>query len=363
MTVRHNATPPPPPHDSRRREISKRGPMTRARLRVPLLGLAMLAIIATVLTFGSSSSNPASAQGASSCVSDGLLTNVQHYYDVNKHRSPGYGENWKRVLIAFGDVEDANLTAMTAADAQVRETRWWGWKPIREALECIEEAAEQQIEPPPPPPTTPEISVASDGDVSEGTDASFTVTATPAPAADLTVSVTVSQSGDFASTGSQTVSISTSGSATLAVPTTDDSVDEADGSVTATLGTGTGYTVSSSAGAATVAVSDNDVPELSIASDGDVSEGSDASFTVTASPTPHAAMLVSVTVSATGAFGVTTGSQSVTIPTTGSKSFTISTTNDSVDEADGSVTATLASGYGLHRLIERRRGDGCRLGQ
>ena len=320
--------------------------MTRARLRVPLLGLAMLAIVATALTFGSSSPNPASAQSASSCVSDSLLTKVQHYYDINKHRAPGYGVNWKRVLIAFGDVEDSQLKAMTAADAKVRETRWWGWKPVREALECIEAAAEQQDAPPPPPPTTPEISIASDGDVSEGTDASFTVTATPAPAAALTVSVTVSQSGDFASTGSQTVSISTSGSATLAVPTTDDSVDETDGSVTATLASGTGYTVSSSSGAATAAVSDDDVPELSIASDGDVSEGSEASFTITASPTPHAAMLVSVTVSATGAFGVTTGSQSVTIPTSGSKSFTVSTSGDATDEPDGSVTATLGTGAG-----------------
>ena len=118
--------------------------MTRARLRAPLCGLAMLAIIATVLTFGSSSNTPASAQSASSCVSDAMLTKVQHYYDINKHRAPGYGQNWKRALIAFGDIEDSQLTAMTAADAQVRESRWWGGKPVREALECLEEAAEQQ---------------------------------------------------------------------------------------------------------------------------------------------------------------------------------------------------------------------------
>ena len=62
------------------------------------------------------------------------------------------------------------------------------------------------------------------------------------------------------STGAQTVSIPTSGSYTLTVATSDDSVDEADGSVTATLNTGTGYTVSTSGGAATVAVSDDDDP-------------------------------------------------------------------------------------------------------
>jgi len=194
---------------------------------------------------------------------------------VNKHRAPGYGTNWKRVLIAFGEMDDPDLTAMTAADAKERESRWWGWKPVREALECIESAAEADAEqdPPPttttaaPPPTTttapppiPEVAIAAGSAVTEGADASFTVTASPAPAAALTVSVTVSQSGDFASTGAQTVTVGTSGSATLTVPTTNDSVDEPDGSVTATLDTGAGYTVSSSAGSVTVAVADDDDP-------------------------------------------------------------------------------------------------------
>ena len=47
-------------------------------------------------------------------------------------------------------------------------------------------------------------------------------------------------------------------SASFAVATVDDAADEPDGSVTAALGAGTGYTVSSSQGAATVAVADND---------------------------------------------------------------------------------------------------------
>ena len=47
---------------------------------------------------------------------------------------------------------------------------------------------------------------------------SFTLTATPAPFADLTVSVTVSVVGDFGvSAGSLTVTIPTSGSATLTI--------------------------------------------------------------------------------------------------------------------------------------------------
>ena len=77
---------------------------------------------------------------ATSCVSGTMLDTVRGYYDANKDRAPGYGLNWKRVLIAFGDVSDADQTAFTAAEAKERESRWFGWKPIRQTLECIEAA-------------------------------------------------------------------------------------------------------------------------------------------------------------------------------------------------------------------------------
>ena len=72
------------------------------------------------------------------CVSESLLNKVRHYYNINKHRAPGYGQNWRRVLLAFGDLADTNLTPFTAAEAKVRESRWFGWKPVRVALDCIE---------------------------------------------------------------------------------------------------------------------------------------------------------------------------------------------------------------------------------
>ena len=46
----------------------------------------------------------------------------------------------------------------------------------------------------------------------------------------------------------------------LTVGTTNDETDEADGSTTVTLKAGSDYTISSTAGAATVAVTDNDLP-------------------------------------------------------------------------------------------------------
>ena len=69
---------------------------------------------------------------------DGLLSLVQGYYDANRGKPPGYGQNWKRVLIAFGAVQDSQLTAYTADEASQSEQVWAGWKPVREALECLE---------------------------------------------------------------------------------------------------------------------------------------------------------------------------------------------------------------------------------
>ena len=147
------------------------------------------------------------------------------------------------------------------------------------------------------------------------------------------------------------VTVPTGGSYTLTVSTTDDGVDESDGSVTATVDTGTGYTVSSSKGSATVAVSDDDdpppaTPVISIAAGSGVTEGGDATFTITASPAPSSALSVGVTVSQSGDFGVSTGSRTVTVPTGGSYTLTVSTTDDGVDEADGSATVVVDSGAG-----------------
>ncbi len=196
----------------------------------------------------------------------------------------------------------------------------------------------------------PEISIVAGADIDEGSDAVFTVTADPVPVAALDVTVAVTATGDFGvSPGSRTVTIPTSGSATLTVATADDSADDVDGSVTATISAGSGYTVSATTGAATVAVQDDDVPEMpeiSIAAGADVGEGSDATFTVSADPAPSAGLDVTVAVTAAGEFGVSPGSHTVTVPTTGTATLTIATTDDSTDEPDGSVTVTVGVGAG-----------------
>ncbi|MDE0496018.1 MAG: S8 family serine peptidase [Acidimicrobiaceae bacterium] len=282
-------------------------------------------------------------------------------------------------------------------------------------------------------PANPVVSIAAGGDVTEGAAAEFTVTANPAPASDLDVSVTVTQSGDYGATaGARTVTVPTSGTATLSVATVGDDVDEADGSVTATLLDDADYDLGT-AKTATVTVSDDDlplggyvvdsqvvtkvralaaqthhgvahvnrwnrvlvafgehdgtgvtggamtkaqaqqmadqhsspvwdevvaeltaleaapppvIPVVSIAAGGDVAEGAAAEFTVTASPAPASDLDVSVTVTQSGDYGVTAGGRTVTVPTSGSVSLSVATTDDSVDEADGSVSAALGAGSG-----------------
>ena len=193
------------------------------------------------------------------------------------------------------------------------------------------------------PPVVPTVSITAGAAVTEGGDATFTVTASPPPAADLDVSVAVAQNGDWgAAVGVRTVTVGTAGSVTLTVSTADDGVDEADGSVTATVNAGSGYTVSATQGAATVSVADDDVPEISISAAAGVTEGSPASFAVTSDIAPHADIAVAVTVTADGDHGAATGARTVTIAAGAiSAALSVATAGDSADEADGSVTATL----------------------
>ncbi len=193
----------------------------------------------------------------------------------------------------------------------------------------------------------PEVSIAAGAGVTEGGSATFTLTVNPKPHNSISVKVGIAANGDFgASTVTQTISIGASGTATVTVATTGDSVDEADGSVTATVQSGTGYTVDSSAGSATVAVSDDDVPQVTVTASTDATEGNDVTFTLTADPTPHTALSVKVGFTATDGFGVATADRTVSIPTSGSVVVRIATTNDDEDEADGTVTLTVKSGTG-----------------
>ena len=95
--------------------------------------------------------------------------------------------------------------------------------------------------------------------VTEGTSATFTITASSAPTSALTVNVDVSEDGDVISgTPPSSVTINANAAtATLTIATDDDEADESNSVITAEVETGTGYTVGSTS-SASVTVADND---------------------------------------------------------------------------------------------------------
>ena len=284
------------------------------------------------------------------CVSAELLSNVQGYAGESRPNSPDHVPRWRRVLAAFGESNSYSNNPMTVAEAQAQAARGLQrWVPVVTALECLENTTT---------PTVPQITVQGGSAVTEGGNAVFTVSASSSPAAALTVTLTVADdaSSDFLASsdqGEKTVTIAAGQtSATLTVSTQNDSTDEADGSVTATVSDGTGYTVGSPS-TATVAVSDNDptpqgTPVVRIAAGAGVTEGANAEFTLTATPAPTASITVSVAVTQSGDFASSgqSGTRSVTIGTGGTATLTVATDDDAADEANGSVTATVQTGTG-----------------
>ena len=195
------------------------------------------------------------------------------------------------------------------------------------------------------------VTVSGGGAVTEGGDARFTLTAVPAPAADLTVRFTVDDGvgEDFVAPGEEgsKTAVIPAGAVSVAwtVATVDDQTDEADGAVRLTIQDSGGY-VAGSPASASVPVKDDDDPVVTVSAGGAVSEGGDALFTLTAVRAPAAPLAVSVTVAADGEYGVAAGRRTVTIPTTGSTVLRLATTDDDADELDGGVTVTVTHGRG-----------------
>ena len=100
---------------------------------------------------------PAPTIGA--CVSVSQWDTVKGYYDSNAYRSPNYGANWYRVLIAYHeDRSDKTLpawvgstskpsSAFTVKEAEQGETVWSGWTPVRKVLKCLEDENSQSFVP------------------------------------------------------------------------------------------------------------------------------------------------------------------------------------------------------------------------
>ncbi len=299
----------------------------------------------------------------------------------------------------------------------------------------------------------PEVTVASDGDVTEGSAAVFTVTRTGDTARTLDVDYEVTASGDFGVTAFEATLafLANSAAVQLSVPTTGDGTHEAHGSVTLALTADTSaapaYLLGDPA-TATAAVEDDDDspttgavtvtgtaregetltadtsgladgdgldsaahawqwvrtpsgggdadipgatsrtyvpvfadagatlkvrvtvtddegheatfasvptaavaalprPEVTVASDGDVTEGGTAAFTLTRTGATTKKLGVAYEVTATGAFGAATGAGTATFPANGATvRVSVATTGDGAHEAHGSVTVALTADTG-----------------
>ncbi len=215
--------------------------------------------------------------------------------------------------------------------------------------------------PPPPPAVTPDVSITAGEATSEGGEAIFTLTADPAPATSLIVHVQVTQDGDFATsgqTGTRSVSLGSDGTARLTVATVDDVEDEPDGSLTATVEPGDGYSPHPTNEAASVEVTDNDdppvTPEVAFASATTraAENAGTQEVSVTLAPPPAAALTLTYTVGGTatagagndytlppaGTLSVAANQATVTIP--------VALRDDHVAEEPETVILTLIDGPG-----------------
>ncbi|MDE0157431.1 MAG: autotransporter outer membrane beta-barrel domain-containing protein [Gammaproteobacteria bacterium] len=195
-----------------------------------------------------------------------------------------------------------------------------------------------------------EVLVFGSGPYTEGESALFSVLASGRPAHDVTVELTISQEGDFLAGGE-------AGKRRITIPggreqknfyvaTRDDSSNEADGVITATINPGQGYFASSDHGSAVARIQDNDIPVLGIAAGADITEGGTATFNLTADPRPASPLQVSLTVQQDGQFSPEEqlGKRTVTIGTNGRGALNVDTSADNVDEDDGFITATIDPG-------------------
>ncbi len=70
-----------------------------------------------------------------------VVKRVEGYYEANKHRADrNHGENWLRVLVAFGQYQERGIKPYSAAEAWESAKIWGGWKEVAQALEGLESA-------------------------------------------------------------------------------------------------------------------------------------------------------------------------------------------------------------------------------
>ncbi|MGI9251723.1 MAG: beta strand repeat-containing protein, partial [Pseudohongiellaceae bacterium] len=197
----------------------------------------------------------------------------------------------------------------------------------------------------------------------DNANAVFVVTSDMMPTANLSVDVEVTQTGNYiadtdATTHTVTI-MAADTTATLTIAIVNDDADEPNGTVTAMLVDRADYSLDT-ASSATVSVTDDDTPALSIAAaTSTATEGTDANanYTITADIVPHAALMVALNVAdESGRDFVESdneGDKTVMLSFTASGSGTMATVtyqvpidDDDVFEEDGVITVMLGLNAG-----------------
>ena len=193
------------------------------------------------------------------------------------------------------------------------------------------------------------IEAADTAPVTEGMALRFTLTASRAPGADLTVSIALHESGAMlADSAPREVTIAAgSTTAALAVETVGDKQDEPNSIVTATVTGGTGYTVGTRA-AAEVEVHDDDgprsTPAVTITAVESAPSGGTAEFAVLAQPAPAADLTVNVTVTVTPA------------PSPGATGVELRTETIRAGDSTATLTVTAPVGSTVSAMLEAGMG-------
>ena len=188
--------------------------------------------------------------------------------------------------------------------------------------------------------------------VPEGTAATFILNRTGTGAARLTVSLSVSETESMIS-GAKPVTATfepNSLQATLNVATEADAVDEPDSVITATLTTGSTYSIGNPS-TASVTVRDDDVPGLPVVTitrgPSPVNEGTDVTFTLNRTGTTVASLSVTLNVSENeDMISGEVPSDAVFEVNATQIQITIQTEADAVDEPDSVITATVIADVG-----------------
>ncbi|WP_338418015.1 immunoglobulin-like domain-containing protein, partial [Enterovibrio norvegicus] len=213
----------------------------------------------------------------------------------------------------------------------------------------------------------PTLTLTGDSEVTEGEEASYALTISEAPTTDLTVTVVVghktSEDGDVTPITRSVVITAGTTSTDFTVATLDDSILETNDddvfevSVTGTSGGGFEVLPDNPAAVETTINEDStstDKPTLTLTGDAEVTEGEEASYTLTISEAPTSDLTVTVVVGhKTSEDGdVTPITRSVVIAAgTTSTDFTVATLDDSIlettddDVFEVSVTGTAGGGF------------------